>query len=162
MKRLKTVKQAKQALIGLGFTLSFLCLLAVADGMSRPNLTPESRRDKLVAGLGLGLPAGAIATGLYLNLRRRERQRQAAQLRSAFFSLLQQQQGYADVLSYVRLTGLSAEAAKAYLDQRAKEFMAEYEVSPSGQIFYDFGHRDFQRLGQTGAPASGVRDAQPS
>jgi len=55
-----------------------------------------------------------------------------------FYELLRQHQGRMMVLDFAIATQLSAVAAQQYLDAKAREFAARYEVTQTGDIFYVF------------------------
>lgn len=56
----------------------------------------------------------------------------------AFYEMLRQHQGRMMVLDFAIATQLSAVEAQQYLDAKAREFAARYEVTQTGDIFYVF------------------------
>ncbi len=64
-------------------------------------------------------------------------QRQKA-LDGVFYELLRQHQGRMMVLDLAIATQLTAAAAQQYLDTKAREFTARYEVTQTGDVFYTF------------------------
>jgi hypothetical protein len=127
-------------LASLGGLLLLMSLLLVSG--------PEaSREDRDVsAGLfALAVPplvgGTGLAWGLYFYQRHAARQRQQAeaeQLQKLFYDLVQQQQGRLTVLQFAAAANLSGTAAKQYLDERAKEFGADFTSEAAGEVTYLF------------------------
>ena len=69
---------------------------------------------------------------------------QQSHLNSTFYQLLQDNQGRVTVIDFALKSNLTGLQAKQYLDQRAQEFMADFEVTEAGEIVYYFAS-----LGQT-------------
>ncbi|MGP1375289.1 MAG: hypothetical protein ACTS3T_20840 [Almyronema sp.] len=61
-----------------------------------------------------------------------------AQLQQTFFQLIDENSGSLSVLQFARATGMSGQEARAYLDERAKEFGADFSVGEQGEFFYQF------------------------
>jgi hypothetical protein len=97
----------------------------------------------MVALVGSVLAVSVIATPFILVwwvwrqvfLRKREQQ---SNLNSAFYQLLQDNCGQVTLLDFALKTNLTGLEAKQYLDQRAQEFMADFEVTQKGEIVYCF------------------------
>ena len=67
-----------------------------------------------------------------------ERRNQESYLNSTFYQLLQKNFGRLSVLEFALKTNLTGLEAKQYLDQRAREFAANFEVTEDGEILYCF------------------------
>lgn len=65
-------------------------------------------------------------------------QKQHNHLRTVFFYLLQADNGHVTPIRFAMESGLDGKLAQAYLDERAKEFNATYNVTPEGNITYYF------------------------
>ncbi|WP_421658321.1 hypothetical protein [Leptothermofonsia sp. ETS-13] len=65
-------------------------------------------------------------------------QSQRDKLNEVFYELLQEHQGQITVLDFAMTAKVSAIAARNYLDTRAKEFAAHFEVTERGDVFYLF------------------------
>lgn len=122
--------------------LFFLVLLLIDAGMAS---SPSDRSDSILAGLFLGGPPLLLGGWLAWRIRQREQQSRAQrqealdeQLQQAFFDLLDKSNGAVSVFQFAKATGLSGEEARAYLDQRAKEFGADFNVGDQGEFFYQF------------------------
>jgi hypothetical protein len=63
-----------------------------------------------------------------------------AYLRSIFFQLLESGQREITVLQFAMQAGIDGAEAKAYLDDRAREYEATFNVGPEGQVLYCFTH----------------------
>lgn len=104
----------------------------------------SSREDKegAIAAIGFfGLPSVAIAAGLLVSWRQQQ-QRQQQQLslgqEQMFLQLLQQHNGAMTVVDFALAANIPIEDAKAYLDQKAKQLDASFEVSDSREVVYRF------------------------
>ncbi len=79
----------------------------------------------------------AIGWWLWRRWQKMQQQKQAA-LDAIFYQLLQEHQGQITVLDFAMTAQLPAGAAKDYLDSRAKDFSAQFEVTDRGDIYYLF------------------------
>jgi hypothetical protein len=64
--------------------------------------------------------------------------RQNEYLRSIFFQLLRSGQTEMTVLQFAMAAGVEGDVAKAYLDDRAREYEATFNVGTEGQVLYCF------------------------
>ncbi len=86
-------------------------------------------------------------------------QGQQDRLNEIFYQLLQEHQGRITVLDFAMTARVTAIAARNYLDTRAKEFAAHFEVTERGDVFYLFPTLKapyFQSTGQSSANQSMV------
>lgn len=122
-----------------GFLLSwgFLFLTVPAFVLPNPNASQDDK-DQAIACLVIGIPTAAwgtwLAWGLYRQRQREERDR----LQAIFYRLLQQGHGSITVLELAMEAKLSGEDAKQYLDAKAREFGATFDVTDRGSITYEF------------------------
>jgi hypothetical protein len=63
-----------------------------------------------------------------------------AYLRSIFFQMLESGQMEMTVLQFAMKARIDGDVAKAYLDDRAREYEATFNVGPEGQVLYCFTH----------------------
>jgi uncharacterized membrane protein SirB2 len=70
----------------------------------------------------------------------RLRPSQNAYLRSIFFQMLESGQMEMTVLQFAMKARIDGDVAKAYLDDRAREYEATFNVGTEGQVFYCFTH----------------------
>ena len=114
-----------------------LLISLVALSKLQQPVTPAQDREELQASLiFVGLPLTALG-GWLMQAERRQAQRHDL-LQESFFRVLKRNQGYISVIQFAIATGLEGRLAKAYLDERALEFNADYEVSETGSITYYF------------------------
>jgi hypothetical protein len=125
---------AAGTLISLGVILTVIALLALV----LPDQPEEQRAGAIGALLIFGLPPIVIGGTLWFTGQQQDQAREAARLRNAFFRLVQQGQGRATVLDFAIAAKLDGDRAKAYLDDRAREFNADFEVSEAGAVLYRF------------------------
>jgi ribosomal protein L7/L12 len=110
---------------------------------STPNV--NEARDTAIGGLILGVPSvllgGLLALGAYRQGQQEKKaiaQPAGDRFQSTFFELLQAGNGYITILQFALETQLTATAARQYLDEKAKEFDATFDVSNEGAISYYF------------------------
>ncbi|MEH2321393.1 hypothetical protein [Nostoc sp.] len=115
-----------------------------ADTFTAPNATYEND-NSAVGGLIFGVPTLTLGTWLALGLYRQSRQEKKAlnqqvsdRLQSVFYEMLQENQGRVTVLGFAIQSQIPAANARQYLDQKAKEFNANFKVNEEGAISYHF------------------------
>ncbi len=96
-------------------------------------------------GLIFGVPTLILGGWLSLGLYRQSQQDKKAinqhmneHLQSLFYQMLQENQGRMTVVSFAIKSQLPAAVAREYLDEKAKEFNANFKVSEEGAISYHF------------------------
>lgn len=132
------MKLVKRIAAGVLLTWGFILAVQAVNVSLDRRIDPLDRRNIIVACLMLGTPALASGGWLVWNDHQQRRRQTEQRLQAIFFQLLRQGQGYISVLPFAMQTELNAAAAKAYLDQRAREFCADFQVSDTGQVFYYF------------------------
>lgn len=132
---------AKKILAGLLFAIGLQILLLGAIDLADRSQTQESKEGALVAMVLFGLPSIAVATGLTLNLRQQKRQ-QHKQLtlkqEQTFLQLLHERGGTITAANFALATKTSLEEANRYLDHKAKQLDADFEVGSDREIVYRF------------------------
>ncbi|MBW4522541.1 MAG: hypothetical protein KME16_23065 [Scytolyngbya sp. HA4215-MV1] len=139
---MKLIRRIATGLLLLfGLPISIYGSIALMDR----NLAPKDREGTLAAIIIFGLPATALGSWLAWGLYAQSQQEKAAQaqerreqLQATFYQLLQENDGEISLLRLAAATGISGEEAKVFLDERAKEFSADFGVSDRGDIFYRF------------------------
>ena len=89
----------------------------------------------------VGLPLTGVGTWLTLNLRHQhQKQEQKFDLaqEQLFLSLLQQHDGKLTITEFAIAAEVPIREAKEYLDLKAKQLSAGFEVSEEGGIIYKF------------------------
>jgi hypothetical protein len=125
---------AAGSLLGIGLFVSVLTGSSVID-----RTTPPAARNQFTAGFVLfGLIP--IALGTWLTFKGREDDAQAEQqrLQGVFYRLLKEGKGQINVLRFSIEANINGTDAKAFLDDRAREFNAAFNVTEDGKIFYYF------------------------
>jgi ribosomal protein L7/L12 len=122
------------SLIGLGVVLSGLALMALL----LPGQTVDQRTGAIGTLLIFGLPPIVMGGALWYLAQQGDQAREAARQRNAFFYLVQQGKGQITVLDFAIAAKLDGDRAKAYLDDRAREFNANFDVSAAGGVVYCF------------------------
>ncbi|MEH2280172.1 MAG: hypothetical protein V7K90_02320 [Nostoc sp.] len=92
-----------------------------------------------------GIPTLTLGTWLALALYRQSRQEKKAinqqvcdRLQSVFYEMLQENHGRVTVLGFAMQSQLPAAHARQYLDEKAKEFNANFKVNEEGAVSYHF------------------------
>lgn len=109
-----------------------------------PNATYQDDKSA-VGGLIFGVPTLTLGTWLALGLYRQSRQEKKAlnqqvsdRLQSIFYEMLQENQGRLTVLGFAMQSQLPPAHARQYLDEKAKEFNANFKVNEEGAVSYHF------------------------
>jgi hypothetical protein len=111
-----------------------------------PNATyTYEDKNAAVGGLIFGVPTLTLGTWLALGLYRQSRQEKKAinqqvsdRLQSIFYEMLQENHGRVTVLGFAIQSQLPAAHARQYLDEKAKEFNANFKVNEEGAVSYHF------------------------
>ena len=132
------MKLIKKGAAGLLLGLGTLCLIAGAYAPFNHNISREERVSEAMACLLFCLPITGAGGWLVWSLHQQSRKEVQQRLQSTFHQLLKQSQGKITVMQFVLEAQLTADAAKQYLDERAKEFNATFNVTEDGEIYYCF------------------------
>ena len=134
-------KGAATLLLFVGIPLSAVCLAM----MMSPNQTADEREDALITFFIVALPPTALGGWLAWGLRQEHQRKLTAQsaaendrLQSVFFRVLEENRGETTILRLAKEAKISGEEARAYLDRKAVEFDATFEVGEQGEITYQF------------------------
>lgn len=119
-------------LLGIGLPIALLAVTDIA------NPTAKNKEGAVAAFCLFGLPTTALGGWLVLGARRKDQQEMSDRLQASFFNLLKQGNGRITPLGFAVATGLTGEVAKTYLDERAREFSANFDVDDEGNMFYCF------------------------
>lgn len=109
--------------------------------MPNKDASPEDiqeDKDAALGGLLFGIPSVAWGAWLARGLYKQAKQEQCDRLNSTFYRLIKESDGKITVLRLAMESKLPGKAAKEYLDEKAKEFQANFEVTESGDIIYHF------------------------
>lgn len=74
---------------------------------------------------------------------------QQNKLISALYKIIQQHQGRVSVIDFAMTTKVTSDEAKIFLDAKAKEFLAEFEVTESGDVLYVFNTLKNQKVSES-------------
>ncbi|MCP6761691.1 MAG: hypothetical protein NHB32_23765 [Fischerella sp. CENA71] len=137
---MKFIKQLSAGvLLSFGFIFLMIATVEILTYNQKP--TPQEQqeaRDTMMGGLVFGLPAVAYGGWLVWNLRKQNQKLLSDRLQSTFYRLLEENSGTISVLSFAKESQISGEEAKHYLDAKAKEFNATFDVNPQGGVYYHF------------------------
>lgn len=156
------MKPIKKGATGLLLTLGcFFLLLAVYQPFGK-----ETKRDKIISQvltcLVYGLPLVGAGSWLAWDLHKDHQQEIRDRLQSTFYRLIKEGDGNITVLSFAMEAKLTAEQAKQYLDEKAKEFDGSLNVSEEGGISYYFlisGTSDRYLYASTTIPTTAAQES---
>jgi hypothetical protein len=132
MGRTKTI--AAGILLGIGIPISILATVPLLD-----QKTPPGDREEAFGALILfGLPPIALGSWLVLSNHRRSKKAERDRLQALFYQLLREGNGHINALRFSMESHLSGSESKEYLDDRAKEFNAAYNITEEGKLSYYF------------------------
>ncbi|OUL18123.1 hypothetical protein [Nostoc sp. 106C] len=161
------MKTAEKLAAGWLLTLGFMFLtLSVSAGIEKHNIlkpiqTPIEDEESVLdfpnkeylylldatarQGLIFGVPTLILGGWLSLGLYRQSKQEKKAinqqmndRLQSIFYQMLQENKGRMTLVGFAIKSELPAITARQYLDEKAKEFNANFKVSEDGAISYHF------------------------
>jgi hypothetical protein len=121
-------------LVGLGTLFLAAALYAPFDSSS----SYQKRLDGGVACLVFGVPMVAWGGWIFRGLGRDKQKALSDRLNATFAKLLADNRGQITLLGFALEAGLDGTAAKAYLDDRAKEYNANFDVDEEGNLTYRF------------------------
>lgn len=142
------MKLLKKWAAGLLLSFGFLCLTVtvskLVDGDIAPNQKAEVT-DTAMTGIVLAIPALLVAGWLLWSLYQEGQEKtternpeENERLQALFFQMLQERNGQITVLHFAMESQLSGKEAQKFLDEKAKEFNANFEVSDRGDVIYRF------------------------
>lgn len=154
-------KLAAGWLLTLGFMFMTLSVSATIDKIAMQQPMPSYGTDKprdyfnddayavydlnAKQGLIFGVPTLVLGGWLTLSLYRRSQQEKKAlnqemsdRLQSTFYRMIQENNGRITLLSFAMHSELPAKTARQYLDDRAREFNANFKVNEDGAVSYHF------------------------
>ncbi|BBD62981.1 hypothetical protein NIES2109_58310 (plasmid) [Nostoc sp. HK-01] len=127
----------------LGFGIPFSILIFLE--MMNPKAVPKDKEGAVAALIIFTIPSTIIGGWLSWSLVQQNRQEQALlvaskqqRLQSVFLGLIEQNAGRITVLELAKNADISTQFAKQYLDEKALELSADFEVSENGNISYRF------------------------
>lgn len=137
------MKLVKQVSAGLLLTLGGLFLLvpAIVWTFPNPNASPEDKQEDTEAAFGgllFGIPAVGWGAWWARGLHRQAKQEMRDRLNATFYKLVKENNGQLTVLRLAMEAQLPGKEAKEYLDEKAKEFQASFDVTENGDIIYRF------------------------
>jgi len=120
----------------LAFGSFFLCaaILIPFD----PDDDAESKTNAILGCLLLGLPSttgGGLLVGSLVQNRRQEKR---DRIQSSFYRVLEETNGHITTLRLAMAAEISGVEAEKFLNEKAKEFHANFEVTEEGNIIYQF------------------------
>jgi hypothetical protein len=128
------------SLVAIGILIGLICLLGFfwPGAMTDPRAQVDQQTMAIGSFVILGVPPIILGTALWWKTQQRKRVRTSQRLKKCIFQPLQQTQGQISVLEFAMAAKLDGDAAKRYLDNRAREFNADFDVDAQGSWLYCF------------------------
>ena len=92
----------------------------------------------ILAGIGWGIYKAWQHWGQQQQSSAISAQEKQDKLTSAFYSLIQEHQGRISIFDFAMTAKVTAPEARIFLDEKAKEFCADFEATDSGKVLYVF------------------------
>lgn len=125
---------------GVLYTIGFVFLAVTVSVVVTKNSSSENK-DAALGGLILGLPATAAATMILVNSDKTEKaqtKQLVRQTEQIFLEMVTANNGRITAIKFAIATNLSLQEPKQYLDQKAIELNANFEVTDTGGVNYYF------------------------
>jgi len=125
---------------GILFCLGFIFLTVTVSSLSTKEPTPKEK-SAAMGGIIIGVPA--LAAGAWIIWKEKKKQDDLAgvrqrQLELNFLSTLQANDGSITPISFAIANQLSLEESTQYLDKKATQLNADFEVTEDGGVSYKF------------------------
>ncbi|MEO1144785.1 MAG: hypothetical protein AAFY26_04185 [Cyanobacteria bacterium J06638_22] len=131
----------QKILIGFMFLIGVPVLLLGVSEWVNPNADAEDKDGATAAIIFLGLPPTALGGFLLWNLRAnapKDKRNPELEREQHFLDLLQANEGRLTPIRVAAEMNMTIAEAKIYLDQKAKQLNATFDVSEEGGIIYRF------------------------
>ncbi|MEA5487967.1 MULTISPECIES: hypothetical protein [Pseudanabaena] len=125
---------------GFLFSIGFIFLTVTVSSLAIKNPTPKDR-SAAAGGIMIGVPA--IAAGTWIVWKQKKKQDDLLEVRQRqlefnFLTTLQANNGSITPINFAIANQLSLEESKQYLDKKATELNADFEVTEDGGVSYKF------------------------
>ncbi|BBD63059.1 hypothetical protein NIES2109_59090 (plasmid) [Nostoc sp. HK-01] len=127
----------------LGFGIPFSIFMFLE--MMNPKAAPKDKEGAVAALIIFTIPSTIIGGGLSWSLVQQKKREQIflieseqKRIRLVFLELLESNFGTITVLQLAKNADISTQLAKQYLDEKALELSADFEVNENGNISYRF------------------------
>lgn len=130
-------KLAAGLLISVGF---FFLMISIAELVDKDTTRTEKQEasDTAIGGIIIGVPFVVAGGWLIRGLRQQQQKQIGDRIHNTFYRLVTENNGKITVFRFANETQLTATAAKLYLDNKAAEFNASFEIDVNGNIYYQF------------------------
>ena len=121
-------------LLAFGIPFSILALSEIVN----PQNPPQDREEAFAALIILTLPTTAVGGWLTWSLYKQSQKEISDRLQSTFYRLVKENNGEVTTLRFAMEAQVSGKEARQYLNEKAKEFYANFEALDGGDIAYHF------------------------
>lgn len=135
-------KLTASSMLSLGFIFFMISASALPDLQQNEEDSNSLRvieaKETAFAGIAAGTPLFTGGGLLLLGLRRKHRKQISDRLQSTFYRLVEKNKGCISVLLFAKEANITGTEARQYLDIKAQEFNASFDLSNEGGIYYHF------------------------
>ena len=126
--------------VGCGIVVAILGLLCLIVPVSQVLSSAPEVRLRWLGWVGLfgGVSLTAVGVWYGVDAFTQERRSRREHLQRTFYAMVEAHNGEFSLLQYAKTADISGQQARAYLDERAQEFNATFEVDMDGGIIYRF------------------------
>lgn len=125
---------------GMLFAIGFMFLSVTVASYTTKNPT-EKDKSAALGGIIIGVPAMASGAWIVWGLRKKKEGLaidQHRQIETTFLELIQANNGKVTAINFAIATKLSLDESKQYLDKKAAQLNANFDVNEDGGISYQF------------------------
>lgn len=127
-------KVAATFLVGFGG----ICIVAGISAPFNSDISRQERTEQAVSCILVGIPLTGWGAWIFRGVAQQAKKQASDRLQSIFYRLLQQSNGRVTAMQFAMEAQLPGKEAKQYLDEKAKEFDATFDVTENGDITYRF------------------------
>lgn len=132
------MRSLKQIASNVFLTIGVVFLFAAISVPFDQDESPKAKAEQFAGCLIIGIPLTAWGGWIAWSLNRESQVKESDRLRATFFQVAKENDGYIGVMQFSMAANLPGDKAKVFLDERAEEFSASFDVDEQGGIFYRF------------------------
>jgi hypothetical protein len=139
------MRTLRKIIAGAFLSLGFMFLLVSVVAIFNPDHDPEESVYTFMGGLMLGIPLTAIGGYMVIGLRHDHRRTLAAtkasiekDLEWVLLQMVEENDGKVAAIQFALIADLTYDRAKEFLDQKAIQLDADFDVDEKGRIYYSF------------------------
>lgn len=132
------MKFLKQVSASLAIGFGSICIIAAIYAPFNSDLTKREKIDQTWACLLVGVPVTGWGVWILRGLARKQQKEISDRLNTTFYKMVKENNGQLTVLRFAMEAQLPGKEARQYLDEKAREFQASFDVTENGDVTYRF------------------------